>query len=234
MVLLELELRRVLDRHDALRHRDGVREDVQERRLAGAGTAGHQDVESGLNGPPQHVGESRRHGSIRDEIAHLQWIDGESPDRQHRAVQRQRRDDGIDPGAVRQAGVDHGRRFVDTAAHGRHDAVDDLQEMGVVTEDRVRPLELAAPLHVHFVGSVDEDVRDGGILHERLDGPQPERLVLDLADQILAFLPAQRRLVGNEHVLDDPSDLLLHDVAGQRRQLGQVEPLDELSMHPRF
>ena len=45
VLLVELELGRVLDRDDPLVVGDEAREHVQQRRLAGAGAAGDQDVE---------------------------------------------------------------------------------------------------------------------------------------------------------------------------------------------
>src|SRR3954467_9574879 len=44
-------------------------------------------------------------------------------------VERERRDDGVDAGAVRQARVGHGRGFVDAAADARDDARDDLLQV---------------------------------------------------------------------------------------------------------
>ena len=45
------------------------------------------------------------------------------------AHRRQRRDDGVDAGAVGQARVDMGMRFIDAAADRRDDLVDDAQQM---------------------------------------------------------------------------------------------------------
>ncbi len=50
VVLRQAQFRRVLDRHDALRVRDEAAEDVEERRLAGAGAAGDDDVAPVVDG----------------------------------------------------------------------------------------------------------------------------------------------------------------------------------------
>jgi len=52
VLLLELQLGRVLDGHDALGVGDRVGEHVQHRGLAGAGAAGDEDVQPGLHGRP--------------------------------------------------------------------------------------------------------------------------------------------------------------------------------------
>src|SRR4029453_2292078 len=101
--------------------------------------------------------------------------------------------------------------------------------MRVIAEDDARPLEPPAPLHVDRPGAVDEDVGHRRILHERLDGTETKGLVLNPQTELLALLPAQRRLVGREHVLDDALDLLLNGLPRQQRELPQVEVLDELA-----
>ena len=55
VALVELELGRVLDRHDPLVVRDRGREPVEERRLPRAGAARDQDVELRLDAAPQEV-----------------------------------------------------------------------------------------------------------------------------------------------------------------------------------
>ena len=49
VVLLQLQFGRVLDRDDALVVRDEARQRVEQRRLAGTGTAGDDDVQPGLD-----------------------------------------------------------------------------------------------------------------------------------------------------------------------------------------
>ena len=58
-----------------------------------------------------------------------------------RSIERQRRNNGIDAGAVRQPGIDHRRGLINSAAHARHDAVDDLQQMAIVAKAGVRALK---------------------------------------------------------------------------------------------
>ena len=128
--LLELELGRVLDGDDALVGRDEARQDVEQRRLARAGAARDQDVEPRLHDALEDLRHGLGDGPLRDAVLHGQRLHGEAADRQERAVERQRRDDGVDARAVRQAGVDVGRSFVDAAADARHDAVDDDSQVG--------------------------------------------------------------------------------------------------------
>ena len=59
VALVELELLGVLDGDDALAVRDERREHVEQRRLAGAGAAGHDDVELALDAGPQEADAAR-------------------------------------------------------------------------------------------------------------------------------------------------------------------------------
>ena len=64
-----------------------------------------------------------------DQILRAEPVGAEAPDRQHRTVERQRRNDRVDARAVRQPGVDHRARFVDAPADRADDALDDLQQV---------------------------------------------------------------------------------------------------------
>ena len=102
--------------------------------------------------------------------------------------------------------------------------------MGIVAEDDAGGLELAVPLDVDLLRSVDEDIGDGWVLHQGLDRPESEGLVFDLDDKVITLFAAQRCLVEGEHVLDDPANLLLDDFARESIELCEVEPVDQLAV----
>ena len=60
-----------------------------------------------------------------DELANVHGNRPEPADGKRRTIQRQRRDDRVDAAAIRQPGVHHRRRLVDTTAHLRDHLVDD-------------------------------------------------------------------------------------------------------------
>ena len=68
VLLAELELGGVLDRHDPLVVRDERREDVEGRRLARAGAAGDEDVQAGLHAGAEEVEHVRGRGAEADEV----------------------------------------------------------------------------------------------------------------------------------------------------------------------
>jgi hypothetical protein len=75
VVLPELELLGVFDRDDAFFVRDERRQNVQQRRLAGAGTAGDDDVEAAANRRVNEVRDLRRDRTERDQVADCSyWV----------------------------------------------------------------------------------------------------------------------------------------------------------------
>ena len=121
----------------------------------------------------------------------LQGIYGETPDGKHGAVDGQRGNDGIDPGTVRQSGIHHGRGFVDTAPHGRHDFIDDPPQVGVVFETGFRLDQLPETFQVDIFVGIDQDIGNSRVLHERFQGAQTHDLVLDLFIQPIPFIHVQ-------------------------------------------
>ena len=101
MLLLELELRGVLDRDDPLRVRDEGGHCVQGRRLTGAGTARDQDVQLAVDAGGEKLSGLRRERSEVDQVVHRVGVTRELPDRQRRTAQRQGRNNRVHARAVR-------------------------------------------------------------------------------------------------------------------------------------
>ena len=138
VILLELELGRVLDRDDALVVGHERRQGVERRRLSGAGAAGDEDVQLALHAGGEELRGLGRERAELDQVVHRVRVARELPDRQRRALERERRDDRVDAAAVGQARVDHRRGLVDAPADLRDDLVDDAQQVRVVDEGRAR------------------------------------------------------------------------------------------------
>ena len=223
VVLLELKLRRVLDRDDALAGRDEGAHRVQRRRLAGARTTRDQDVELALHARGDELRRARSDGAERDQVVDRVRIARELPDRHRRAAEGEWRDDRVDTAAVRQARIDHRRRLVDPAADLRDDLVDDPHHVRLVDEADVGALELAVPLDVHLVRGVDHDLRHGLVAEQRLDRPVAENVVRQLTDDLAPLVAGQRRAVEDELLGDGPVDLV-----GEILVVGLVELGPEL------
>ena len=102
--------------------------------------------------------------------------------------------------------------------------------MVVVAEGHRGLLHLAAPFHVDVLRPVDEDVADGRVLEQEFQRPQAEGLVEHLADELLALVTVEQRVLIVAQVLDDQADLAAQRVAFELSHLGQIELVDQLAV----
>ena len=173
VALAELELDRVLDGDDALGVGHERRQHVEQRRLAGAGPAGHEDVQPAADAGRDQLGDRRRERPEPDQVVDLQRVAGELADGEHRAVDGQRRDHRVDAGAVGQAGVDHRRRLVDAPADLGDDALDDPPEVVGGEEAGVGRLDHAVALDVDGSVALTMTSEIVGSSRKRSIGPSP-------------------------------------------------------------
>ena len=171
--LLEPQLGRVLDRRHPLVGGDEGREGVEQRRLAAAGAARDDDVDPGLDAGREELDHLRRDRLVRIRSSTRSGLAPEPADREQGAVQGQRRDDRVDAAAVGEPGVDHRAGLVHPPADPAHDPLDDLDQVPVVVERDVGPLQPALALDVDDLGAVDQDVADGRVGQEGSSGPRP-------------------------------------------------------------
>ena len=143
MRLLQLQFGRILAGDDALVAVDIVGQAVEQRRLAGAGAAGDDDVAADAADDLQNVGAFRRDRAELDELVERQLVLLELADGERGAVDGERRRDDVDARAVGQAGVADRARFIDAAADLADDALADVEELLVVAEADAGLLDLA-------------------------------------------------------------------------------------------
>ena len=116
----------------ALAGRDRGRQRVQQRRLAGARAAGHDDVPTRGDRPAQ---EAAARGARRERLER----DGprrEAADRHARPVDRERRDHRVQARPVGEPRVDHRRGTVETQTERRDDTLDEAHDAGRVEVER--------------------------------------------------------------------------------------------------
>ncbi len=227
---LKLELGGVFDRDDALARRNPFGQGVEKRGLAGPGAAGDQDVGLALDTGLDEGGHLVPQGVDLDQALHVQRIGAEAPDAQRGSVQRQRRDDGVDAGAVRQPGIEHGRALVDPPAHVVGDPADDPHEMVGIEKRGAGHLQPALPLDVYPVRPVDQDITDQRIAQEFVERAVPEDLVHHLAHDLLPFRAGQRHLFLQQQGVHPLGALIVQLVERNPAGFVEVHDLEELAM----
>ena len=200
--LLKLQLRRILDGHDAFGVADEGRHRVEQGRFAAARAAGDQHVQPAAHDGLNEFGDL---GRERAELDHFFDVDRdfrELADGQKRPVDGQWRNDGIDAGPILEPGIDHRLRFVDPAPDARNDLVDNPEQVPVVLELDRRVLQFPVAFHVDLAIGVHKDVRHGRILEQRLNGTKAEQFVQNVGRQLVAFIEAQRNLFFGQKIPD--------------------------------
>ncbi len=230
VLLVQLELGRVFDRDDALALGDEARQHVEQRRLAGARAAADERVQPRADADFEELEHRARQRADGDEVLGAQALGRKTADREQRAVDRERRDDRVDTGTIRQARVDHRRAVVDAPADAADDAVDDAHQVLVVLEGRRQPVQLAAALHVDVLVGVDQDVADRRIPQERLERPEAEDLVDDVAEDRVALAHAERHGLFGNQVKEQRPDVRFGARPLRRRQRFEVQAVEQLAV----
>jgi len=139
---------------------------VQHSGFAGARSSRDENVQAAFD----NRGEQFQHGlSEALVLEHLPGGNGiasETADGEASAVDGQRRNDGIHAGAVCEAGINHGRGFIDAAAYARDDAIDDLHQVPIIFEGKAGGFEFAGAFDIDPVKPVDQDIGDAGIFEK--------------------------------------------------------------------
>ena len=213
--LLQLQFGRVLAGDDALVVVDELRQAVEQRGLAGAGAAGDQRVDAAAADDLEDLGALRRDRAEVDELVERQLVLLELTDGERGAVDRERRHDHVDAGAVGQARVADRRGFVDAAADLADDALADVQKLLVVAEADAGLLDLAFDFDVGGAGAVHHDVGDVVARQQRLERAVAEHVVADVVEQLFLLGDRHHDVLDRDDLVDDVADFLAR--ANRRR-----------------
>jgi hypothetical protein len=188
VLLLEPQLGRLLDGHDALVGPDRAGQRVEQARLAGARATGDDDVGAAGDEAAAQVGRC----AVEPEVVEVERAGREPADRDARPIGCQRRQDGVEPRSVGEAGVDHRRRAVETQAERSDNALGDATH-GIVVEREGDPLEAAVTLHVAAAAAVQHDLADRAVGEQRLDRSEAAHVVHELVEHDVGLGRAEQR-----------------------------------------
>ena len=100
MFLLELQFGGVFDGDDALDVGNVAGENIEQSGFAGAGTAGDEQIQASLDHDREQFEHGFGEGVILEHVAGGDGIAAETADGEAGAVERERRNDGVDAGAI--------------------------------------------------------------------------------------------------------------------------------------
>ena len=233
VVLLQLQFGRVFDRDDAVGVGNEARQRVQQRRLAGAGAAGNEDVQPGLDRPFQQHHHLGREGLVSSAglPASADWRrNGEwkrtrrpAPSGGMMALKRE-------PSSMRASTIGQ-------VSSTRRPTFEMMRSMICIRWLLSRKhdgglFHLAAALDIDVLRAVDQDVADRRILQQHFQRSEAEGLVEHFVDQPLALVAIQQRVFGVAEMLDDQADFAAQRVAFQLADPRQIELVDELAVDP--
>ena len=124
MGLLQTKFRCIFDGDDTFIMGNKGRQHVQTGGFTGAGTTADHDIQLRLHAGAEENSHLLRQGAEGNEIFHGKWRFGKLSDRHAGSDEGQRRNDDIDTGTVRQAGIHQRRCFIYMTADGGDDFVD--------------------------------------------------------------------------------------------------------------
>jgi hypothetical protein len=228
--LAQLQLGRVLDRHDALVAGNEAGDQVEQRGLAAAGAARDQDVHLGQAQALQHLDHGRRDAFVVEQVLH----------RQRTAPKRRIDTSGpstASGGMIAFTREPSGRRastigLDSSTRRPTRETIFSMIFIRCALSWKVMSVSSsAAPLDVHLAAGVDQDVGHGRVVQQRLERAEAEHLVLDVEHQVMALLLVQDDALFLDDALDQQRQLVLELLAGQALQALQVDPVEDHLVH---
>jgi hypothetical protein len=166
----------VLDEDQALGGRDQRQQRPQQRGLARTGAAADEEGQATPDDLAEHPGALLADRAGGDQLVEGQGALLGNPQREQRARSGQRREHGMEAGAVAQPDVDVRGGVVEATPAGGGQTLGEAAYRLLVGEADLGPLEACATVDVDLVGTVDEHVGHAGQPQERLEGPRTDHV----------------------------------------------------------
>ena len=176
MGLLQGQLGGVLNGDDPLSIRNHSGQRIEEGRLAGAGSAGDENIEPGYHQDAQEVSSFLGQAVAGNEIRKAEGL-REPSNGDCRPIERKRWNNDVDTLSAGETRVHHRAGFVHSTVDRGDDAINELIQLGLGCEAGGNPLDPSGSLDEDVLHAVDHDLGDGMIRDERLEHPQPDGVV---------------------------------------------------------
>ena len=175
----------------------------------------------------KQFGHLRAQRADLDQLVQIERFFGELADRHQRSVDGDRPHRDVDARAVEQPRVAHRVRFIDPAADGGDDLVDDAQQMRLVLEAHAGRLQNPLPLDIDAFVAVDQDVVDRLILEQGLERAEARHLVENFRDEIVELLGVERQPLDQDILRHELLNVIADFLLGELFQRRQIDLLDQ-------
>ncbi len=184
------ELGGVFDGDDSFGGGDLGGQGVEQGRLAGTGTACHQDVAASPHRPREELGHTRRADLPQGDRAGTETANGEVG-----AVEGEWRHHGVDARSIRQPSVDQRRRPIDPQSQRPHHPLDEAFD-GLGVEVDIDALQVAVAFDPHPAGPVHHHLGDVGVGEDGIERSQTVGPGCDRVDEALELGPTEEGHLG--------------------------------------
>ena len=235
VVLVQLQFGRVFDRDDAFAVGNVGRKHVEERRLAGAGAAGDQNVQARFHAAAQKF-QHRRSVSV------LFWSKSSavSGSRPKRRIERQ--GPSTASGGMMAFTREPSARRASTIGEDsstRRPTAETMRSMMPIKMDVVAELDRghlqnAFALDVDPLVRVDQNVRHGRIGKQRLERPESENFIENFLGEALPLLQVHRRGFADDQRFENLRHLAAHVLAVDFGQAVEIQLLNQLAVNRRL
>ena len=198
--LCESKFGRVFDGQDSFGMRQVIREDIEECRLTGSGTACDDDIFPKQNADSEKFAHGIGDCAESDQIPVEELSLGEFTDCDAGTVERKGVDDAVDARSVGETGIDVGLGFIDAPTERGDDSFDNGEDGSVVHECLIGQFETTAAFDENLIRTIDHDFRNGIVLEKRFEGTEAERFVEEFLRESV------RGEIGREFIPNFPDD----------------------------
>ncbi|MNK80804.1 hypothetical protein D3C87_1005340 [compost metagenome] len=236
MRVAELQFGNVFNGHQAFVGVDQLAENVQQRGLAGAGAAADEDVAALAHGFLEEFVDRLIDGLHGHQVGAVEHVLAEFSNRQARAVEGNRRNDRVDPAAVRQARIDHRRRFIKPPTQRRQNALDDTLDVVRIDETQIALMQYAVALDEHPVRAVDQNLGHRRVAQQHFQRAETGELVDDFFGQSLHLVTGNRQVQTRDVLGDFVDDELRQHLPRTFQQVfaGFFDGIDDVAVQHQF
>ena len=133
-----------------------------------------------------------------------------------------------------QARINVGIAFVDAAADGGNDLVDDPHQVLFVLESHIRERQLTVAFHENLLGAVYENVVYGVVLQQGFKRAETFDFIKEFFVKRVSVISVEHDVFASEHLIGDGVDFGAQITFCCSVERGQIEAVEKLAVKLKF